>query len=145
MRIQFSELPRLARVGIVVAALVVILNGLSFASDVAWRRNHPAPLGRTKAEVDRALSAHLPDGISLDSAASFLAHAGLDPLVARSTKELRSYRESDSLFSGGPVLSIVERNVTSSFMVSESLHVVLYFDASERLVRRKVESWYTGP
>jgi len=65
--------------------------------------------------------------------------------VARSVEELRSYRESDSLFSGGPVLAIVERDVTSSFMVSESFHATLYFDASEKLVRRKVDSWYTGP
>jgi hypothetical protein len=135
----------LARAGIIVGTLIVSWNGVSLASDIVYRREHPAPLGRTEREVDRALSAHLPNGTSLDSAVSFLAHAGLDPLVARSTKELRSYRESDSLFSGGPVLAIVERDVTSSFMVSESFHATLYFDASEKLVRRKVESWYTGP
>jgi hypothetical protein len=138
MRRRFSELPRLTRLAVVVAVLIAVLYGISFAHDVVWRREHPAPLGRTRAHVERELSARLPNGTSLDSAVSYLAHNGLEHSVTRD-------RESDSLYSGGPVNSSVERDVASSLIVSKSIHVMLYFDSSHKLVRREVENWLTGP
>jgi hypothetical protein len=145
MRPRYSELPRIARVLVVLAAVSAIFFGGYAIGDFAHSCPNPAPLGRTDQEVSRALDSALPNGVSVDSASAFLARAGVEFGIERSKQKLRSYYAQDSNYVAGPVLQAIERDVTVSFFVTRAIQIHLYFDSAGRLARRDVHSVFTGP
>ena len=73
----------------------------------------------------------LPAGTPLDSAAQFLANAGVDFTVDTAA--------------GGQTIVGMARDVDADLFVSESVQIRLSFDAAGRLTARRTASVLTGP
>jgi hypothetical protein len=145
MNYRFSSLPRIARVLIVAAAVSTIFFCGYIVGDFLHSCPYPAPLGRTDGDVTRTLNAALPDGVSLDSAFTYLSGRGIEFGIERSTKALQISYAKDSNFVGGPVVQAIQRNVAHSLFISTDIQARLYFDSSGRLARRNIRSLFTGP
>ncbi|HET7584321.1 MAG TPA: hypothetical protein VFK13_05405 [Gemmatimonadaceae bacterium] len=122
-----------------VAALVLLIGPAVWQA--VWRVQHPAPLGRSAAEVDSALARLLPVGTSLDSTEALLhvlgiAYSVIEPDDQNATR--------DTIAAGGPIVMAGLQELDTKLFITEGAGIRLAFDPSRRLARRKVEPWFTG-
>ena len=114
----------------VVAGAFVIMWAASTIWQLAWRRHHPAPLGRTAASVDAALAAALPSGTSRDSVLAYLYHVGV-PGSVDSVSERR-------------VVALVP-DIDANLITKTDAQVQFVFDSTWRIRGRRTKPLYTGP
>ena len=101
----------------------------------------PAPLGRTPEAVERELVARLPIGSPLDSAIALFKRTNIAHSIGDAP---RDYIGPPHL-AGGPTVRAIEREVDSDWLVSESIEIVLTYNADRRLIHHSVKSVFTGP
>ena len=133
-----------SRLTSVIAILAVVGVMTSVVSGAVYRRRHPAPLGRSVADVERFLAAQLPVGISVERASATIRNAGVEHSVNRAVADVRCYQERDTMYAGGAVIVALERDIDRSLFVTESIQLHLYFDATGQLARRRVVSVFAG-
>lgn len=106
-----------------------------------WFAWGPAPLGRTPEEVERELVARLPIGSPVDSAIALFKRTNIEHGVSTAPPDYVGPRH----LAGGPTVRAVDRDVDGDWFVSESIQIVLTYNADGHLVHHSVKSVFTGP